>query len=335
MNPPRGLHARIALIMVLTLAGGGMPGLSRPEGPAIHCDAPVFDYGERPDTGELEHVFIITNRGSAPLLITQVRSGCGCTRAVMDRNTLPPGATARLSTRLTLKGYSGLKNATIYLHSNDPATPVFLCKYTGNVIAEMELAPAAFTFDITPESSNQTASVTLRNRTSLPLTPLSLDFPAGLTAVDIATNEPGRRYTLTAHCPAGAGSLRATVTLITDHPRYETISIPLVMTAVRDLNAFPAELILKESAPDAIPESHYIILMARGGRTFTARNIEVVPPVIPVAIHSLKPSWVRLKVGPMRVTKGMDGTVIRLHTDLPLQPVVEIPVRVTAATSTG
>lgn len=313
----------MALATAMILAGQALA-----DGPAIRCDAPVFDYGERPDTAEVDHTFIIRNGGNAALLISQVKSGCGCTRAALDITTLPPDGTALLSARLTLKGCSGPKNAAIYLHSNDPVNPVFVCKYTGTVIRELELTPAGFSFDTTPDSAGQTASVTLTNRTSLPLHPLNLEYPSGLSSVFLATNVPGRSYTLTAQCPPGADSLQAAVTLITDHPRYGRIDIPLTITALRDLTAFPSTLELTESAPGANPESSRIILLAQTNRTFTIRKVEVIPPVLPVAIESLGPTRARLKAGPMRVTGAMDGSVIRIHTDLPRQPVVEIPVKV-------
>lgn len=328
MNPPRAPNARIALAMALLLAVAGLTGRVRADGPVIQCDAPVLDYGERPDTAEVDHTFTIRNGGNAPLLISQVRSGCGCTRALLDVTALPPGGTAALSARLTLKGCSGPKNAAIYLHSNDPANPVFVCKFTGTVIRELELTPAGFTFETTPDSPAQAACVTLTNRTALALHPLSLDFPAGLAAVSVATNVPGRSYTVTAHCPPAADSLQAAVTLITDHPRYASIDIPLTITAIRDLTAFPSTLVLTESAPGSMPESARIILLPRGNRTFTIRNVEVSPPVIPVSIEIPGPSRARLKVGPVRVTGALDGAVIRIHTDLPRQPVVDIPVRV-------
>lgn len=328
MNRRRAPSARLALALALILTGPGLSTRVLADGPAIQCDAPVFDYGERPDTVEVDHTFIIRNAGTAPLFISQVRSGCGCTRTMLDVTALPPGGTASLSTRLTLKGCSGPKNAAIYLHSNDPVNPVFVCKYTGTVIPELELAPAGFTFEVTPDSPGQTASVTLTNRTPLPLRPVGMDFPAALSAVSLATNLPGRSYTLTAHCPAGTDSLQAVVTLITDHPRYGRIDIPLTITAIRDLTAFPSALVLTGSTPQATPESARIILLARTNHTFTLRKVEVIPPVIPVSIESVSPARARLKAGPVRVTGAMDGAVIRIHTDLPRQPVVDIPVKV-------
>lgn len=296
--------------------------------PVIACTEPIFEFGSRNNTEDVLHTFIVTNKGTAPLVIAQVRTGCGCTKAELDRNTIPPGESAALSTRLTLRGHSGAKHSTVYLHSNDPVSPVFLCHFNGIAIAELDVTPPALRFDLTPDSTNHTASAVLDNRTGRPLNILGLDYPSSLESVTVVTNQAGLNYTLVAKCPTTPGSMQGVVSLLTDHPRYPKIDIPLSISVIRDLNVFPPELTLRETPPDQMLESRYVILQARDNHAFNIKSIEVIPPVIPVTVHTHKPYWVRLRVGPARMAKSMDGALIRITTDVPRQPVIEIPLRV-------
>jgi len=320
-----GMGALLALTLPAATGGNA-------NGPSLRCDAPVFDFGTRFNTEDIFHVFTLTNCGVAPLVISQVRTGCGCTRAELDRNTIPPGGIAALTSTLTLRGYSGLKHSSIYLHTNDPDNPVFLCQYQGVALAELDISPPAVRFDITPDSSsNQTATLTILNRTAIPLHPLSLDSPGPFCSLQLATNQPGRQYTLTVNRIASPAteSVMGIITLLTDHPRYSKIEIPFSLAVIKDLAVYPEELAMKEGSPASLLESRYIIIQRRDNQPFSVRKVEVIPPVIAVNIHSAKPSWTRLKAGPIRPTKAMNGTVIRVYTDLPRQPVIDIPVKVT------
>jgi len=203
-------------------------------GPSLSCDSPIFDFGTRLNTEEIQHSFTFTNISSAPLVITRVRSGCGCTRAELDRSTIPPGETAVLSSRLTLTGFFGVKRSTIYLHTNDPAHPVFLCQYQGTVLSEMDVTPPAVHFYVKPASTNQDSIVIIQNRTAIPLHPLSIETPGNYCSVMLHTNEPGQQYSLTVTCVATAAveSVKGVITLLTDHPRFSRITVPLSISRV-------------------------------------------------------------------------------------------------------
>ena len=58
----------------------------------ITFETQVIDYGtiQKGDDGLREFKF--TNTGSSPLLITQVRSSCGCTIPKKPTDSIPPGA---------------------------------------------------------------------------------------------------------------------------------------------------------------------------------------------------------------------------------------------------
>ena len=296
--------------------------------PAIHCDEPVYDYGARSNTEDVRHTFVLRNDGDTPLVISQVRSGCGCTLAELDRYTIPPGETANLSARLSLKGYSGPKHSSLYLHSNDPSNAVFLCRFTGTAEAELELTPTGFLFNVSPESSNLTASITLLNRTPQALHITGVDRPSSCQAITVVTNEPGKRYTLTATSESPAGSVQNTLSLYTDHPRYPRLDIPFKLAVLRDLNVYPEVLEVKATAPEALLDSRFIIIQSRDNKPFTVTQYEVVPPCVPLSLHTVKPFWVRLKVGPARFAEAMTGVVVRVHTDMPRQPLIEVPIRV-------
>lgn len=249
----------VKYLLVTLILVAGITTRGNANGPSISCDAPVYDYGTCTNTEDILHSFTITNKGREPLVISQVRTGCGCTRADLDRSTIPPGGTASLSARLTLRGYSGIKRTSIYLHTNDPDNPIFMCQFNGTAIAIPVIAPAGHN-DVAPGSPNQSHVVT-----------------------------------------------------------------------IQELNVYPTKLVLQESVTNKLTETRYIILQTQNNQAFKVKTVEVIPPTIPVTVQSIKPFWVRLKVGPTHPSKAINGTVIRVHTDLPKQPTIDIPIKVTGS----
>jgi len=62
-----------------------------PNAPEITFDKLVHDYGTVPYNGDGKCVFTFTNTGKEPLILTNVRSSCGCTVPKWPREPILPG----------------------------------------------------------------------------------------------------------------------------------------------------------------------------------------------------------------------------------------------------
>lgn len=54
-------------------------------------DSKVHDFGTIPQGVPVTHTFKVTNTGSEPLTITNVKASCGCTATEYTREAIPPG----------------------------------------------------------------------------------------------------------------------------------------------------------------------------------------------------------------------------------------------------
>ena len=61
------------------------------------------------------------NKGKLPLKITRIRTSCGCTAAVTDKNILEPGESTEIHTEFDSANESGKVHRTIEVLSNDPS----------------------------------------------------------------------------------------------------------------------------------------------------------------------------------------------------------------------
>ncbi len=295
--------------------------------PSISCDAPSYDFGTRLNTEEIPHTFIITNKGTAPLIISRIRGGCGCTRHELARSTIPPGESTTLGVRLTIRGHIGPKNASIYLHSNDPAEPVYQCHISGIAAAELDIVPQSVNISIPSDITNLQSRINICNRTGTPLNPTNLLTSNTFCQAQLVTNVPGRDYAILIKILTNGitMSTQGSIRLATDHPRYPLLEIPISVTVVRDISAYPPTVVMKEARAQQQAESRYIIVKSSNNQPFTVKKVQAIPPVIPVGIQSIKPDWVRLRIGPLLPSTSMTGIVIRIHTDHLDQPILDVP----------
>lgn len=92
----------------------------------------VHDYGTIKQGSDGSFEFKYSNKGSAPLVLTEVRSSCGCTVAEWPREPLAPGKEGVIKVNYNTKILGNFsKPVTVY--SNASNNPVVL-RVKGNVI---------------------------------------------------------------------------------------------------------------------------------------------------------------------------------------------------------
>ena len=103
------------------------------EGPYITFQESAFDFGDIEQGDKVEHIFAFENTGTAPLIITQVQTTCGCTAPEWPKQPIPPGESSEIKVIFNSAGKFGRQNKVISVISNSVA-PVNQVKITTNVL---------------------------------------------------------------------------------------------------------------------------------------------------------------------------------------------------------
>ncbi len=86
----------------------------------ISFDKTTFDYGNVKSGADGIRYFTVKNTGDKPLIISEVKPSCGCTKPEWSKDPILPGKTAQIKV-----GYNtsikGSFNKLIEVYSNDPA----------------------------------------------------------------------------------------------------------------------------------------------------------------------------------------------------------------------
>ena len=103
-------------------------------GPKIDFDKETHDYGEVYMHGDGNCVFTFTNTGNEPLILTNVRAGCGCTVPQWPREPVLPGESAEIKVRYTTLNRPHQINRSIVVTSNATNKPTLVLRLKGNVV---------------------------------------------------------------------------------------------------------------------------------------------------------------------------------------------------------
>jgi hypothetical protein len=86
--------------------------------PVIRFDTLVNDLGTIREGEQLVAWFDYTNEGSVPLVIQEIRAGCGCTVPRWDKAPLAPGKSGSIRVVFNSRGKSGAQNIRITVQTN-------------------------------------------------------------------------------------------------------------------------------------------------------------------------------------------------------------------------
>lgn len=111
-----------------------------PNAAIIKFDKTVHDYGTIQQHGDGKCEFKFTNEGKEPLILSNVRSSCGCTVPTWPRQPILPGQSEVIKVKYDTKRV-GMINKSIHVYSNAKVSPLTL-KIKGKIeVASATKAP--------------------------------------------------------------------------------------------------------------------------------------------------------------------------------------------------
>ena len=298
--------------------------------PRLVCEAPVFNFGTVDNAQSVEHTFVLRNEGDLSLEIGQVRPSCGCTVASVSERMVPPGGETRITSRLSLAGRQGQQHKVITIESNDPKQPQFTLTLTGVAGVAVDVQPTRIVQAQIPVGAQPTNAVMLTGLAGTPFEVLAVEANSDRVSARVETVESGRVYRVLVYPtkPLEPGQLDANLTIRTDHPQRPTVEIPVSFMALSDLVVAPRELVFPIASEE--PVTRYIIVRATGQHAFQLSHVEAPEDGIKTEVTPFGPNGYRIQILNLRPRMDLNQKVIRIHTAIPGQPPLEVPLRIIA-----
>jgi hypothetical protein len=115
------------LFLAVTVGFSQQAPVTKTDGPVLTLERTSHDFGDIYQGEVVEQVFKFTNTGNQPLIITDIKTTCGCTTPVWPRNPIMPGGTGEIKVGFNSTGKSNkqTKNLPIISNAINDASIVF------------------------------------------------------------------------------------------------------------------------------------------------------------------------------------------------------------------
>lgn len=85
-----------------------------------------FEFGKIKKGDHKEHTYEITNTGKNPLIISQVKPGCGCTVPDYTKDPILPGKKGKITLKFDSSNFDGLVNKQAEIYANVEKAPMVI-----------------------------------------------------------------------------------------------------------------------------------------------------------------------------------------------------------------
>ncbi len=291
--------------------------------PRITTPQATYAFGWRDSAATVTNRFTLRNAGDAPLLLTDIRLSCGCSRAEPERRVLGPGEETALEVQTALSGLNGPLRKSATVTSNDPDTPYLTLWIEGEARAAVCLEPPSVSFGrVHPREPPTPVTVLLAGYlTNVTITAAISDNPVFAVSV-----EPGgRTLALAPPCMNAPGAQRGQVRVTLSDPAQPALALHLYAWLDDVLRVVPSALAFR---PGGEPASTRLVIVRPG----TAKRFRITGAVIEggtgQADALARPDG-SYQVAVQRVipdTLATNATLL-IRTDLPERPEWRVPLR--------
>ena len=219
---------RLTVLCLALLVTAGTFAIAQPKITIIGGD--TQDWGKvKPKDDPLKATVKIKNEGNEMLKISDVRPGCGCTTAPLDKRELNPGEIASMDVTLKLGATSGMMTKSITISSNDPQNATKVLYLKADVVRPIQILPTQyFSFGEMTAGTKSEAKLIIRNTSTQDIVLSDFETVAGisLNLTKPTTIPGGGEVELVAKVtPNEKGYFNGVVKMKTNHPDYSALDI--------------------------------------------------------------------------------------------------------------
>lgn len=338
MPRPRPLRrALLAAAVALAALPAGAQQVATGKAPRAVVPAPIFDAGSVGRGAPVRHEFVLRNEGDAVLHVREVQPSCGCTVVEFD-STIAPQGEGRVIAEVETGAFRGAIAKDLTVLTSDPANPSIVLTVRADVQPWVDAAPGYFHFLHVQGAPPPTATQTIWSVDRPELTVLGVESGVAALAVTFrpaadGERQPdvrGRQWVVAAalDAEAASGPLAGDVVVRTDHPQQPELVIPLGGYVRPLLMVSPPRADFGAFAPSE-PRKGSVIVTNHGEAPVQVLSADSDVPGLSaeVAVREKGKKYdVNLTLAAGTARGPFRGT-LRVRTDSPRSPVLEIPVQ--------
>ena len=309
-------------------------------GPKAVPMAPIEDFDIVPKGTLIEHAFEIKNDGDAPLVITDVRPSCGCTVVRFDEQ-IAPGQIGQVFSAVDTTDFSGPISKSIAVFTNDPENPKLQLVVKAKVKPFVGVKPGYARYIYVRGEPIQPIPQVVYSADGGDFDILEVKAPYDYLKVGhrLAKDEErfdkaeGQQHVVDIELADNApvGALRQYVEVVTNHPKQPTVRIPISGFVRPRAHITPQKLDFGKLQGDSLPLRRTFHFTNFATNEIQIQKIDTGIEGLSAEVESSKRQpghrfQLLVTLGP-GMPKGEFDTVVKVHTNDPQSPIIELPLQ--------
>ena len=237
----------LAFGVLITFVFGFQP-LNSTKVPRISFDGRVYDFGVVEPEDKPQHYFTFKNTGQVDLVISKVKSSCGCTAALLSEERIPPGELGRIEVKFDPRGRRGKQQKTVSVHSNAENESVIQLTIQGVVKASVEVAPEQIFFGSVNNQEVYEKRIRVLGAGDGKLKITHVETSSPFLTGEISPPQPGEVITyevkILLRSGAPVGKLEETLTIHTNSEARPQLNVSIEGNVLGPISVYPEQLFL-------------------------------------------------------------------------------------------
>jgi hypothetical protein len=268
------------------------PAFAMEAGPRLVIEKDHVDAGTVVEGFDIRHTFLLQNRGDGPLIISEAKTDCSCTKMQHD-DIIQPLSNSYLRVIFHTLGQTGDQVKTIRLSTNDSSEPERVLKISAHVLPAVKVEPGRV-FLNGPQGHPLSRTVTITSPDNCPfdLKVVKNALPSHVH-LSIKKEPDGHAYSLNfvSECTE-PGIIRGRLFLETSIPHRPMIVIPFMERILSALILFPGSIDYGRQKLNVYHQtitpdpSRTLNLKAADGKPPEIRSIDIDPTLFKTQVTS-------------------------------------------------
>ena len=332
MKPRVTFFVRFALVLVGLAAARSFAATETAPvaAPHLRIANPDHDFGQITPGKMLDYVVQLSNTGSAPLDISDVRPSCGCTTADHWPHRLAAGEAGTIPVQIDTSEFAGEVVRTLTIVSNDPAQPESTVTFKITAWLPIRVTPRIIILPATADPHQVVSrSAQLTNETTTPVTLSDVQSDNPLFKASVREVTPGKAFELTVTTvpPLPEGTQIGKIQLKTSNAKMPELTVEAVATILPAVQIAPTVITLPASKLKA-PETRYIVVLSHTN-ALTVSNVETNAKglsIAPTTTPDNKQVTLTLQFPAGFEAPAGEKLYVRGKTNQPTAPTFDIPI---------
>ncbi|OQZ01235.1 MAG: hypothetical protein DCC43_09155 [Candidatus Brocadia sp.] len=310
-----------------SIQGGDSGAETTTDKPKIVFEEQIYNFGKIFIGEIVEYGFKFKNEGQGELIVSNVKSSCGCTAALVSKSHLRKGETGEVKVKFNPGRYVGKVSKTVMVNSNDPKDSSLKLTIAGEVIEEVSVNPKRINFGIIRKGDSCTRNIEVKTIPELKIEVKKVESPNPYVSIkeEKGDDHSTHRFQITIDKYDYVGKFNGIIFVYTSSGKQERVDVPFSGEIVGDITFYPEMVSFGKVTKDRNTDRTVIINFVN--KAVKIEKIEVDPKVINYTVTEITPTSKKIQVTVEKNSFiGEIAGSLTIYTNSAIQPVIHIPL---------